>query len=302
MYFRIAALSVLIVFAGSADTLVLRNGRTVQGAYLGGTSRQVRIAVGDRIESYDVSEVESIRFEGMQGTSASTAPAQPSAPTAAVSTTVPAQPEPAVAPAQAAVAAPAAPPSPAEPERRGVLMRPSSTAPAPAPAGLQVPAGTQLVVRMIDDVDSQTAQVGQTYRASIDEPVVIDGRTAIPRGADVITKLVELKEPGKITGGGQLTLDLASVTINGRTTEVASQTVTQAGESGKQDSAKVIGGTAALGAIIGAIAGGGKGAAIGAVSGAGAGTAIRVMTQGARVRVPSETRLTFTLQQPLRIP
>jgi hypothetical protein len=91
------------------------------------------------------------------------------------------------------------------------------------------------------------------------------------------------------------------VNANGRTVDVNSESVTQAGESGKGDSAKVIGGTAALGAIIGAIAGGGKGAAIGAVSGAGAGTAVRVLTSGAEVRIPSETRLTFTLQSPVKL-
>ena len=126
-------------------------------------------------------------------------------------------------------------------------------------------------------------------------------RTVVPRGADVVTRLVEVKDANKISGGGHLTLVLASVNVNGRTVDVDSESVTHAGESGKGDSAKVIGGTAALGAIIGAIAGGGKGAAIGAVSGAGAGTAVRVLTSGAEVKIPSETRLTFTLQSPVKL-
>ncbi len=62
---------------------------------------------------------------------------------------------------------------------------------------------------MIDDVDSQVATVGQSFQASVDEPVMVNGRELVPRGADVTTKLVELKDPNKITGGGQLTLDLA---------------------------------------------------------------------------------------------
>ncbi len=89
--------------------------------------------------------------------------------------------------------------------------------------------------------------------------------------------------------------------MNGKKFEVDTAAVTTAGESRTGQSAKVIGGTAALGAIIGAIAGGGKGAAIGAVAGGGAGTAVQVLTQGTRVRVPSETRLTFALQAPVRI-
>jgi hypothetical protein len=264
------------------------------------------MAVGDRIESYDLAEVEAIRFESAQASSATPAPAV---------TTMPVQAEPAVAPAVAGSAAPAqaataaTAPVQAEPPRRGVLMRPQTAAAAsvppvaatPASAEVNVPVGAQITIRMIDDVDSQNAQTGQTYRASVDEPVIVDGRTLVPRGADVVTKLTDFKESGRIAGAGQLTLVLSSVTINGRPVEVASQSVTQAGESGGKDSAKVIGGTTALGAVIGAIAGGGKGAAIGAISGAGAGTAIRVMTKGTQVRVPSETRLTFTLEQPIRI-
>ncbi len=289
MHLRVAVLSLAVLSLGYADILTLRNGRTVHGSYLGGNSRQVRMAVGDRIESYDIAEVEAIRFESTQASSATPA----------------AQAEPATAPVTTSTE-----PAQTEPPRRGILMRPQTAAAAsvpaataaPASADLNVPAGTQITIRMIDDVNSQTAQVGQTYRASVDEPVMIDGRTAIPRGADVVTKLVEFKEAGRIAGGGQLTLVLASITVNGRRTDVTSQSVTQASESGGKDSAKVIGGTTALGAVIGAIAGGGKGAAIGAISGAGAGTAIRVMTKGTQVRVPSETRLTFTLEQALRIP
>lgn len=251
----------------SADTLTLRNGQTVQGSYLGGTSRQIRMAVGDSIRSFDVSEVLSLTFE--------------------------AQAEPAPAPA---------PP----PESRKILRaEPEETArasaPAAAPAGTELPSGTNITVRMIDDVDAKVARVGQTFRASVDDPVMLGDRVVIPKGADVVTKLVELQEAGKIAGGGQLTLELVSVTVNGRPVEVSSQSVTQAGESGKKDSAKVIGGTAALGVIIGAIAGGGKGAAVGGLSGAAAGTAVRVITSGANMKIPAETRLTFTLQQPARI-
>jgi hypothetical protein len=240
------------------------------------------MVVGERVETYDIGEVDNIRFGDAQA-AASVAPA-------------------ATMPVQTTVTAPAAVP---QQQRRGTPMRSQTAAPAAAQtvrASGEVPAGTQITIRMIDDVDSQVAQVGQTFRASVDEPVVLDGRTVIPQGADVVTKLVDMKDPSKLSGGGQLTLDLASVTINGRAVEVESQAVSQQGESKTGDSAKVIGGTAALGAIIGAIAGGGRGAAIGAVTGAGAGTAVKVLTQGPRVQVPSETRLTFTLQQPLRIP
>ncbi|HOK48018.1 MAG TPA: hypothetical protein PLA43_09060 [Bryobacteraceae bacterium] len=266
MKFRIAAVIAVAASIASADTLTLRDGRTIEGSYLGGTARQIRFAVGDAIQIFNVSDVQSIRFE------TEAAPA----------------------------AAPAPAPAPAAETR--ILNLPATTPVRTTPvSGIEIPVGTNITIRMIDDVDSNVATVGQTFRASIDEPVIVDGREVVPRGADVTTKLVELKDPNKITGGGQLTLDIASITVNGKEFEVDTAAITTAGESRTGQSAKVIGGTAALGAIIGAIAGGGKGAAIGAVAGGGAGTAIQVLTQGPRVRIPSETRLTFALQAPVRI-
>ena len=164
-----------------------------------------------------------------------------------------------------------------------------------------VPAGTTLTIRMVDDVDSERDTLGQTFRASLDEPVIVAGDTILARGADVAVKLVDDKQSGKIEGKTILTLDLVSLVANGKTIEIDTQEVTQESASRTSKSTKVIGGGAALGAIIGAIAGGGKGAAIGAVSGAGAGTAVQVLTKGQRVKIPSETRLTFTLQQPVKL-
>jgi hypothetical protein len=156
-----------------------------------------------------------------------------------------------------------------------------------------------VVVRLIDEVNSDRDSLGQTYRASVDQPVIINGQTAIPRGADVVAALVDSQRSGKIEGRTVMTLDLRTVTVNGRTYNVTTTGVPQASTSRGQRSAKVIGGTAALGAIIGAVAGGGKGAAVGTASGAAVGTAAEVATSGQKVRVPSETRLTFTLQNPL---
>jgi YmgG-like glycine-zipper protein len=143
--------------------------------------------------------------------------------------------------------------------------------------------------------------VGQTFQASIDEPVLVDGRTVIPRGADVVVKLVDDKESGRLTGRAELALILSSVKVNGRVVDINTQAVTRASESRTGDTAKKAGGGAALGAIIGAIAGGGKGAAIGAAAGAGAGTAVQVVTGGQKVHIPSETRLTFTLDTPVKL-
>lgn len=254
-----------------ADTLTLKDGKRVVGSYLGGTSRQIRMEVADRVESYDVNDVASLRFDG-------------SAPAAAA---------PAAAP-------PAAPAPPVKDEPRVFRPAPAAST-APAKQIIEIPAGTAFTVRMIDAVDSEVAQVGQTFQASIDEPVVSGGETVIPRGADAVVKLVEDKQSGKISGRTELTLALQQVKVDGRMIDVTTEEFTQASDSRTGRSTKVIGGTAALGAVIGAIAGGGRGAAIGAVSGAGAGTAVQVLTKGQRVKIPSETRLTFNLQNAVRI-
>jgi outer membrane lipoprotein SlyB len=244
-----------------ADTVTLRDGRSIQGSFLGGDARTVRIAVGDRVETYAVGDIANLSFE---------APPPP----------VAAQP-------------PEPPPRVFRPEPREERRE--------ARAEQMIPAGTVLTIRMVDSVDSERDRLGQTFRASLDEPVIDNaGNTQVQRGADVVVKLVDDQQSGKIAGRTILTLDLVSLYINGRTVEIDTTSVSQQSSSRGERSAKVIGGTAALGAIIGAIAGGGKGAAIGAGAGAGAGTVAEVATKGQRVRIPSETRLTFTLQQPVQ--
>jgi hypothetical protein len=154
---------------------------------------------------------------------------------------------------------------------------------------------------MIEAVNSQTARLGQTFRASIDEPIFVNGQSVIPRGADVLAKLVEDQQSGKIEGRTVLTLALVSISVNGQPVAVTSSDVKTESSSRGARSAGVIGGGTALGAIVGALAGGGKGAAIGAASGATLGTGAEVLTKGQQVKIPSETRLTFRLQTPLQL-
>ena len=270
---RTLVCTLLCSVAVLADSIVLRSGKTVEGTYLGGDARRVRVAVGDEVQTINIDDISQIRF--------GTAPA--------------------------AAATPA--PKPAPTKQRAEILRPDTLSARPAPARpatasaqrSEIPAGTSMVIRLIDDVDSERDSVGQTFRASIDEPVVVDGRTLIPRNADVVAKLVADRQAGRLTGRTELTLDLQSVTVNGRAVEITTHEVTQQSESRTRETATRSGGAAALGAVIGAIAGGGKGAAIGAVTGAAAGGAVQVMTKGPKVRIPSETRLTFTLQNPLTI-
>lgn len=270
----LGVLALTAVF-GLADTITLRDGRTVDGSYLGGDSRNIRVAVGDRVETYRVEQVSTIVF----GHPAPPAPAEPP---------------------QAVIA-----PREERREERALERRDEARLNEQAreerAAAPELSAGSEVTIRMIDSVDSERDRMGATFRASVDEPVLdANGNTLIPRGADAVVKLVDDEQSGKLAGKTVLTLNLMSVQVNGQPVEINTQNVSEQSASRTARSAKVIGGTAVVGAIIGAIAGGGKGAAIGTAAGAGAGTVAQVATKGQRVRIPSETRLTFTLQQPVR--
>lgn len=266
---RLRCLIILGVFAvlGYADTLTLRNGRVVHGEYIGGDARHIKFTVGDRVETYPVDDVDNLQFGG----------------------------------GGAQAAAPQAPPPGA-----GFAQQPRSDyaqqAAQPAPSyGVQIPIGTKITIRMIDSVNSEQTRLGQTFRASVDEPVIVNEQTVVPRGADAFVKLVEDQQSGKFEGKTVLTLVLQQVMVNGRMVDVTTGDVSEASGSRGSRTAKVVGGTAALGAIVGALAGGGKGAAIGAGSGAAVGGGVQEMTKGQVVKVPSETRLTFTIQQPVQL-
>jgi len=182
-----------------------------------------------------------------------------------------------------------------------VAQRAAATPPPPQPRTVTVPSGAIITVRTIDAVDSSVNKTGQVFKASLDAPIVVDDRVIVPKGADAYIKLVNASSAGKFAGKSELTLDLQSVVFQGKTYNVSTSDVQQSGKSRGKDSAVKIGGGAALGALIGGIAGGGKGAAIGAAVGGGAGTGVQVFTKGKQVKIPSETRLDFTLEQPFDI-
>ena len=198
----------------------------------------------------------------------------------------------------------AASPTNSEAEPTTVAAAPkaaSAAPPPPQPVTVTVPANTIVTVRTIDSIDSKTNQAGQVFKASLDAPIVADDRVIVPAGADAYIKLVSASSAGRMTGRSELGLELSSISFQGKTYNVASSDVKQSGASRGKRTAETIGGGAALGALIGAVAGGGKGAAIGAAVGGGAGTGVQVFTKGQQVKIPSETRLDFTLQQPLEV-
>lgn len=209
------------------------------------------------------------------------------------------RPEPAaVSPATEETSAAATSPAPVTPAPAPVAPPPP---PPPQPVTVTIPEGSTLTIRTIDPIDSVTSSVGQMYRASLDAPVVVDDRVVLPKGLNVKLKLVEASSAGKFKGKSELTVSLESLTYQGKTYMLSTSDVQEKGASRGKRSAAVIGGGAVLGALIGGLAGGGKGAAIGAGVGAGGGTAVQAMTKGEQVKIPSETKLDFTLHAPVAV-
>jgi len=163
----------------------------------------------------------------------------------------------------------------------------------PPPRKVTIPAGTQLTVRLNDPLDSERNQVGDSFHATLGTPIVIDDETAIPSGADVVGHVVEVKSAGRFAGNSVLTLELTSISVNGRTYNVQTSQWSRQGKGEGKNTAVKAGGGAAIGAIIGGIAAGGKGAAIGSVAGAGAGTGAAATKKGEQIKLSPEATLSF---------
>jgi hypothetical protein len=169
---------------------------------------------------------------------------------------------------------------------------PPPPAPAP-PKKVTVPAGTQLVIRLENPLDSEKNQVGDTFHGSLSDPIVLDGETVIPSDAEVVGRVADVKSAGRFAGNSVLTLELTSLSVNGKTYNIQTNRWTRAGSGqGKSTATKVGVGTAA-GAVLGGIFGGGKGAAIGAAAGAGAGTGVAASKKGQQIQLPAEAVLNF---------
>ena len=217
------------------------------------------------------------------------APPPPPAPENAPTASTEATPQLAPAPASPAVAStPAPPPAPPPP-------------PPPQPITVTVPEGAVVSIRTIDAIDSTTASPGQVFHASLDAPVVVNDQVVLPKGLNANLKVVQASSAGKFAGASELTVSLDTITYQGKTYTFSSSDVQQKGASRGKRSAEVIGGAAALGALIGGLAGGGKGAAIGAGVGGAGGTAVQASTHGKQVKIPSETKLDFTLHAPVDV-
>jgi hypothetical protein len=256
--------AVLILALGSsllADRVRLRSGKVITGMFMGGDSKSVRVLLDNgQVSEVPLEEAVAVEFSARK----------------------PAPPPPPPAPSPAAVASQAAAAAPAKPKP------------------IQVPAGTKLNVRLVDGIDVDASQTGQTFKAIVDDPVMMSGSIVIPRGATATLQAAKVEQSGKMKGSDKITLKMNSIAFGGMSYPVVTEYVETKGKGeGKKTGRKVAGG-AGLGAIVGGIAGGGQGAAIGAAVG-GATGGVMAATGEEHLKLPAETRLTFNLSAAINI-
>lgn len=171
-----------------------------------------------------------------------------------------------------------------------------------AQSKVTVPAGTRILIRMANSVDSSKQQVGYRFTANLETNLQVGDKVIAPRGTTLYGRLANAKSAGNMSGGAELTLELTDIVINGTAYPLLTSTYQVASQGqGSKTAKRVVGGTG-LGALVGGLAGGGKGAAIGAGAGAAVGTTVSAATKGKQVSVPSESLLEFRLQQPASLP
>ena len=208
---------------------------------------------------------------------------------------VPAPPPAPPAAPPAPVAAPEPPPPPPPP--------PVATNPEPAPPrSVTIARGTLVTVRLGETISTERNRQGDSFVAALDEPLVIDGLVIAEKGARATGRVVDLVEAGRVKGLARLSLELTSVmSSDGQKVELQTASFEKQGPASKAEDAQKVGIGAVIGATIGAIAGGGTGAAIGAATGGAAGGGVAAATRGKPAILPAETRISFRVEQPVRI-
>ena len=253
---------IMIVAAGSlsADRIRLRSGKVIEGMFIGADSKTVRLL----LDNGSVSEVKLEDAVAVEFSARKPAP-------------------PPAAPAPAAAAAP----------------KPAAPKPA-APKPVTVPAGTAVNVRLTQAIDVDVSQAGQTFKAIVDDPVMLGGTVVIPRGASATIQAAKVEQSGKFKGSDKISLKMNSVAFGGFVYEVATGYVEAKGKGEGKRTARKVGGGAGLGAIVGGIAGGGEGAAIGAAIGGVTGAAVSSGGEE-HLKLAAETRLQFTLSAAVNV-
>ena len=166
---------------------------------------------------------------------------------------------------------------------------------------LVIPAGTTITVNLGSALGSKLSKPNESFNGTVAKDVIAGNVVAIPSGTSVSGTVTDAKPLGRFAGGAVLQVRLDSITVNGADMQVQTALRTFTAKGKGKRTAVLAGGGAALGGIVGALAGGGKGAAIGMAAGGGAGGAGAAFTGNKDIVLPSESALSFQLSQPLEI-
>jgi hypothetical protein len=169
------------------------------------------------------------------------------------------------------------------------------------PRPLVVPADAVLAVVLDQTISSKTSHSGDRFSATVESPVEVEGKVAIPKGARATGIIKDAKAAGRFKGGAALVLELTSVEVGGKEYEIQTSHAAMSSKGKGKRTAAMVGGGAGGGALIGGLAGGGKGAVIGGLIGAAAGTGGAGLTGNRDITLPAETALDFRLLQPVEI-
>ena len=251
----LAALSAFAIGTAFADTLELADGTLLEGDFVGSSNGIVMFNTGDGIEAFPEAEVAGIFLSDGVATRAAAAP----------------PPAPAAAPAQA-----------------------RKPAPPPAPTTVTIPSGTRLILRTADSIDSRRQQAGHRFRAQVESAIVIDGITAVPRGAFVHGRITQASQGGRAVGSSSMSIEFTDIMINDQLFEIA----TEGMQAKTGNEARKTAGRTARTAVIGGLIGGRSGARTGAAVGVGA----SILTSGASINVPAGTILETRLRVPVTVP
>jgi hypothetical protein len=167
---------------------------------------------------------------------------------------------------------------------------------------ITVPAGTRILIRTTDAIDSSKQKTGYRFTSSLETNLQANDVVVAPRGTTVYGQLASASSAGRMAGSSQLTLELTDIVINGTAYPLLTSTYEIKGKGEGGNTAKKVIGGVGLGALIGGIAGGGTGAGIGALVGGAGGTAMAASKKGQQLSIPSESLLEFRLGQPVKLP
>jgi hypothetical protein len=188
----------------------------------------------------------------------------------------------------------------AAPQKKASGEKPAAPAP-PQPKYVSLNAGTIIPVRLLDPLDTSVNQTGDTFRASVDDNLTVNNSIVVPRGSQVEGKLTLVQRSGRVKGVAEMSLQLDSLQVGGKSYPIQTETLSFQAETTKKQDAEKVGIGTGIGAAIGAIAGGGKGAAIGAAVGAGAGGATVAATRGKELKYEAEHQFQFKLSENVSI-